>query len=508
MKTLSKFCLHVLTLILGIAATGLPAGAEPLRFHVTIDPAFHKSEYTGRVYVVISSDLEKEPRHSMGDWFNPPQIIARDITNNIPGEAIVLGDTPLAYPGALRDLKSGDYSIQAVARRSLDSARAGRGPGDLYSEPRVVTIDPKSSGPLILTLNRVVPSRGFTETDRLKLVEIRSTSLSEFSGREVNIRAGVVLPKGWKPDSQKRYPVLYMIPGFGGDHRMARFFVRSGVGQIFSNLLMVIPDPTCYRGHSVFADSQNNGPWGAALVHELIPEVERRFRGAQSGDHRYVMGVSSGGWSSLWMQVTYPDAFNGCWAHCPDSVDFRDFQQINLYDPGVNMYTDGQGNRRPLARRDGKVVLWYDDFVHLEDVLGPGGQIHSFEAVFSRRLGHGLPEPLFNRKTGEVFTQTAKSWRAFDIRLILERNWASLAPKLMGKLHVYGGESDMFYLEGSVRLLKESLAKLGSDADVKIIEGMGHGMYRESIQPMVKTIEDNFQQAFETQKRSGAASGD
>lgn len=488
-------CLLGRSLIAGLLVCARLISAEPLSFRVTLDPGFQREPYTGRIYVIVSENGAREPRRDINNWFSPPYVFARDVTKAEPGEGIVLSDDALAFPNPLPELRPGEYHIQAVARRSLDHPVAGNGPGDLYSEMRTIQLDPASAGPVELRLDRVVAARAFEETQRAKLVEIVSPSLSTFHGREYKIRAGVVLPVGWKDDAAARHPVLYMIPGFGGGHEMARG-IELGIGPTSpgAGIMIVVPDPRCHLGHSVFADSANNGPWGWALVHELIPEIERRFHGARFGQHRYVTGVSSGGWSALWLQITYPEEFNGCWSHTPDPVDFRDFQNINLYEPGANMYVDGAGHRRPLAREGEEPVLWYDDFVHAEDVAGPGGQIHSFEAVFGRRASLAGPALLFDRKTGAVYADVAKTWEKYDIRLVLERDWRTLGPKLAGKLHVYGGEFDTFYLEGAVRLLGESLAKLGSDAEVKIIPGMAHGLYYPAMTTMFETILANFKE--------------
>jgi S-formylglutathione hydrolase FrmB len=233
-------------------------------------------------------------------------------------------------------------------------------------------------------------------------------------------------------------------------------------------------DPGCHHGHHVFADSGNNGPCGKALVEELIPAIEARFRGIGKPGARFVTGHSSGGWSSLWLQVAYPDFFGGCWSTSPDPVDFRDFQQIDVYRPGENMFNDRDGNKRPIARSGGKVVAWYRPFSDMEVVMGHGGQLASFEAVFSGRGPDGQPKRLWDRKTGAIDPVVAKSWEKYDIRLVLERNWKTLGPKLAGKLHVYMGGSDNFYLEGATRLLKEALDRLGSDAKVEVIPGYDH----------------------------------
>ena len=184
------------------------------------------------------------------------------------------------------------------------------------------------------------------------------------------------------------------------------------------------------------------------------------------------------------MQVTYPETFGGVWSTAPDPVDFRDFQRINLYQPGVNMYVDEAGERRPLAIRRGQVALWYEDFDWMEHVLGPGGQLHSFEAVFSPRSEDGRPLRVWDRHTGVVDTAAARRWEPYDIRLVLERNWDELGPRLSGKLNVFMGSEDTFLLDGATRLLKESLARLGSDAVVEIHEGRDHGSL------MTRTLRD------------------
>lgn len=473
-----------------------PASGQPaaLRFRVSLDELLQATPYSGRVYVVVAGSQIDEPRTQISNWFRPPHIFARDLREHPVSQAIVVEQGCAAFPSPLAELPPAEYRVQAIARRSLDHPVPGEGPGDLFSEPVTIKLDPAQPTEVELKLTRVVEERPFEETDNVKLVEIKSSCLSRFHGREVKIRAAVVLPDGWAAESSTTYPVLYMVSGFGGSHAMARSIARSRIADSPGRkILFVVPDATCYHGHSVFADSENNGPWGEALIKELIPEVEKRFRGAGSGKHRYVTGVSSGGWSALWLQIAYPDEFNGCWSHCPDPVDFRNFQRINLYAEGSNLFVDEKGDRRPLARRGDNVVLWYDDFVKREEVLGPGGQIRSFGAVFGKKGPDGRPRSFFDPASGKVDTSVTRTWERYDIRLVLERNWPALESKLRGKLHVYAGEKDTFYLEGAASLLKESLARLGSDAEVVIVPGMAHGLYRDAVEPMYRTILTNFE---------------
>lgn len=491
--------LHALvtaTLAVLVASDAL---AQQSGFRLVLDEAVQTSPYSGRVYVALSRSADREPRLGMSSWFNPPPLFAQDVEGLAPGEATVLGAGALHHPTPLADLEPGTYWAQAVARRSLDSPRPGAGPGDLYSD--VVSFEVSDTeGPLLeLTLDQVVAEQPFQESARVKLFEIESELLSSFHGRPVRMRAGVVLPDGWAEDPERRYPIVYRIPGFGGTHfgatRRGQQVERSEEDDPARRCLQVVLDASCFRGHSVFCDSANNGPWGSALVEELVPALEETFRGPGDARFRFVTGGSSGGWASLWLQVAYPDAFGACYSHVPDPVDFRDFQRIDLYAEGENMYVDSKGERRPLARRRGEVSLWYQDFVARETVLGPGGQIHSFEACFSPRGADGEPLAVFDRESGEVDVEVAKAWEPYDIRLVLERNWDALRPKLGGKLHIYAGEVDTFYLEGATRLLKASLAELGSDAVCEIVPGMAHSSHGPGVAEMYRDLFERWEGA-------------
>jgi hypothetical protein len=285
----------------------------------------------------------------------------------------------------------------------------------------------------------------------------------------------VILPEGFdRVTADRKLPTLYIIPGFGGDHFMARRYVGDSRIAFAKDFIRVLLNPDCGTGHHVFADSATNGPRGTALVEEFIPYIERTYPAIADPRARLLNGHSSGGWSSLWLQVAYPEFFGGTWSTSPDPVDFRDFQRINLYAAGENMFRDRGGKRRPIARMGEIPFLFYDNFSRMDDVIGWGGQLGSFEAVFGPVDAAGKPRHLWDRKTGAIDPAVAKAWEGYDIRLVLERNWPVLAPKLKGKLHVITGGLDTFYLEGAVRLLKESLAKLGSDAAVEIIPTKDH----------------------------------
>jgi len=449
------------------------AHAAAPTFRVVLDPSVRSEAFTGRIYVLLSK--EGEPRNGPS-WFGTEPFVSLDVTDLSPGEPIELtpgGPGVLTYPRAWDDVHLRGYRAQAVARFNPYERDVGTGPGNGFG-PVVMLADELTT--INLQVNELVPSHEFHESSSVKLLRIRSQLLSDFHGRDVFLQAAVTLPPSYNTQPERRYPTIFEIPGFGGTHESALQRPQSTREPTTGvEFLHVMLDPSCPLGHHVFADSDNNGPVNRALREELIPAFDREFRSVAKPQARFLTGHSSGGWSSLWIQISAPDEFAGVWSTAPDPVDLSDFQQIDVYRSGENMYVDPQGRRRPLARMRGQTVLWYDDFAWMEHVNGHGGQLHSFEAVFSERGPDGTPALLWNRETGEIDPAVAETWKRYDIRRILEDNWPALGPKLAGKLHVFMGTSDTFYLDGATANLKRTLAELGSDAVVEMREGKDHG---------------------------------
>jgi hypothetical protein len=459
------------------AADDSPDAPRPqLVFQIDREALVPAGRVSGRAYVFLGrGDSLGEPRNGPS-WFSPEPFFAVDVENWAPGEPMRLGARALGFPGSIDQLKPGRYAVQAVIRLNPDTHRIGNGEGNAYGPVVHAELDPKRGGTIKLKVDKLVGPRSFPSTDRIKLVELDSPKLSAFHRRPIKHRAALILPERFdEVAANRKVPTLYIIPGFGGDHFMARMFAGGSRFAVGVDFLRVVLDPDCGTGHHVFADSATNGPRGTALVEEFIPYIEQTYPAQADPRARLLTGHSSGGWSSLWLQVAYPDFFGGTWSTSPDPVDFRDFQRINIYAPGENMFRDRAGERRPIARMGATPTLFYDNFSRMDEVIGWGGQLGSFEAVFSPADHAGRPRKLWDRKTGAIDPAVARAWEAYDIRLVLEKHWAALGPKLQGKLHVITGGMDTFYLEGAVALLKESLAKLGSDAVVEIIPKKDHG---------------------------------
>lgn len=466
------YCLvPAVIVVVAIVAPAPAAEPGPLRFQLTFDRAALDAPFTGRVYVTIRTNSAAPPTGL--NWFKPEPGLARDVKNWKPGEPITLDAKAIAFPAPLAELKPGKYYVCAVMDRDLGGISFLASPGNVYSKAAHFELDPRKTGAIELKLDQVYKEREFKETDTVKLVDIESPMLTKFHGKPMRMRAGVVLPPSFGKEPDRKYPVVYEITGFGGNH-FAAFgsAYRKATNVAGTEMIWVVLDGNCRLGHHVFADSANNGPVGTALVKELIPHIEKTYRGSGV---RFTTGHSSGGWSSLWLQVAYPDTFAGCWSTAPDPVDLRDFQLVDVYQKGVNIFTDDQGKPRPLGRMGGKPALFFKPFSDMEEYMGRGGQLASFEAVFSPRGEDGKPRQLWDRKTGEVNSEVAHAWEKYDISLVLKRNWKALGPKLAGKIHVYMGDEDTFYLDGATRLLKASLAELRSDAVVELFPKRNHG---------------------------------
>jgi hypothetical protein len=469
-----KSTLFIGFVVLGLCPPALEAKVLPPEIDLVAAEKCLTAPFAGRVFVIFSRTAIKEPPLRL-NWFNPEPFFAQDVTGLGPGKPWRFRPQ-VGLPRPWDELVPGKYHLQAVLDRDLGGQNPLSAAGNLFSKPVEIELSATDRAKVTLVLDQVIAERTFEEKERVKLVDIPSGLLSKFHGKPMRLRAGVLLPKSYFADASRRYPVIYEVTGFGGDHHhVHRADVRNATDVAGVEMIHITLDATCRLGHHTFADSENNGPVGQALIAELIPHIDKVLRTVASPGGRFVTGHSSGGWSSLWLQITYPDVFGGCWSTAPDSVDFRDFQRVNIYEKGVNLLFDDKGHQRPLARKAGKPVLFYKPFSDMEVVFGRGGQLFSFEAVFSPKGKDGKPRPLYDRKTGLVDAATAAVWQNYDINLILRRDWDKLKDKLAGKIHIYMGGEDTFYLDGATRLLQKTLKEVGSDAVVEIFEGKDHG---------------------------------
>lgn len=414
-----------------------------------------------------------EPRFGP-DWENPQPEYSIFVSGLDPSKPAVLSDAnTVGFPGKLSALPPGDYDAQAVIDRNLGGRSIGSSPGNLYSKVVSIHLGANSSELFSFVCDSVVQDKPFVDTDHVKEFKIQSHLLTDFYHRATFIKGAVVLPDAYLQNPNRKFPVLYEVPGFGGSSDDLSGYNRATDSMTTKGgtpFVYVMLDPNVPTGHCVFADSANNGPWGQALTAEFIPALEKKFRAIGKPGARFVKGHSSGGWSSLWLQIAYPDFFGGVWSTAPDPVDFHQFQLVDIYNPGANMFNDEQGQPIPLARDGGKPIIFTKPFSDMERPIR-GEQLGSFEAVFSPADSNGQPKMLWNRDSGVVDQVVAKEWQKYDIDRKLRAEWPTIGPKLKGKIHVFCGDVDTFYLDGAVKLLKAEMTELGSDAEVQLVPG-------------------------------------
>jgi hypothetical protein len=482
-------------LVLAVVAGGdMAKGQTPgvgLRFEVTVGPDLAPRPRAGRLFVVLGNRPRPEPRRILGQVVEgSPPAVARDVDRLDPEHPAVLDASCSSFPiEDLGRLPAGHYHVQAVLASNADSRRLDA-PGNLYGDPVDLDLDPRRDRTIRLELtHQVPPERLPADTDRVKYLKLPSKVLSEFHGRPMFVRAGVILPRGFDREPGRRYPLRVHIGGYGTPYTTvgpmmgrASAFRAAWDADAAPRFVLLHLDGDGPLGDPYQVDSANHGPYGRALMEELIPEVERQFGCGGDGRSRVLDGGSTGGWVALALQVFYPDAFAGAWGFCPDPVDFRSFQKVNIYDD-ENAYTAPDGGERPSARkRDGTVMFTMRRECAMENLLGAGdsytrsgGQWGAWNATFSPRGVDGQPVPLWDPKSGAIDRGVAEHWKQYDLRLILERDGRALAPKLAGKLRIWVGEADTYYLNEAVHHLDQSLKEVDSPLAVSLIFGPGEG---------------------------------
>ncbi len=489
--------------------------SAPLLFEISFTRAMSSEAEDGRVILIFAADSTREPRFQVTAGINASQVFGVDVEALQPGESAIIGDQAFGFPYvSLADVPPGNYWVQAVLHKyetfhlsngktvklPMDRGEGqhwNRAPGNLYSTPQWIRIDPSSPTPIRITLDQIIrPIEAPSDTKYVRHVKIRSDLLSEFWGRDMHLGAHVLVPEGFDEHLEAQYPLMvfhgHFPADFGGFRTelpdlsepcvySARFhvdcynhtqqkeaydFYQTWISDDFPRFLAIeIQHANPYYDDSYAVNSANLGPYGDAITYELIPHIEEQFRGIGEGWARFLYGGSTGGWEALAVQIFYPDEYNGTFAACPDPIDFRAYTLVNIYEDNNAYWIEGPFKRleRPGHRNWlGEVDLTLREYNHLELVLGTNGrsgdQWDIWQAVYSPMGGDGYPAPIWDKLTGEINREVAEHWREnYDLTYILRRDWKTLGPKLEGKLHIYVGDMDNYYLNNAVYLTEDFL---------------------------------------------------
>jgi enterochelin esterase-like enzyme len=466
--------------------------AQPARAFFRVQaPSSIAGPISGRLLIFLKAgsgdnEVNISEFHPSDTW-----VAAKEVRDLVPGASVEVNADEIAYPKPFSSLPPGIYEAQAVLDVNHNYNYRERSRDDWVS-PVVMLAGwkPGTGTEPVMTLERriVEDSQHAAAMEKLKaatsdvaqLEEFDSPLLSHFWGRPVKIKAWVILPPSYAFQAAETFPTAYWTHGFGGDIDDAlviglRLYERMKAGKM-PPMIWVMLDESIPQGTHEFADSVNNGPWGAALTTEFIPHLEQKYRMDAKPGGRLLNGHSSGGWATLQLQVNYPKVFGGTWSTSPDPSDFHDFTNVNLYAANANMYRRADGSAIPIIRDGGRVIANMEQLAKLEEVLGPyGGQFASFDWVFSPKGENGAPESMFDRATGQVDPNVIAYWRDhYDLSRVVELRWADRGADLKGRIHLLVGTADTFYLDGSARKFEAVLKRLGANAHFTFVPERTH----------------------------------
>ncbi len=476
------------------------SGGSQLEFTVRYSEEAHEGPLTGRVYVMLAQSDQREPRFQVRRARGIP-FWGQNVSGLNPGEAGFVDENSFGFPlQSIRDIPPGEYYVQGFINVYTQFERTDghtvwlhndqwegqnwlRSPGNMYSDVQKIQVDPSQPQTIEITCNHVIPPIEVEpDTNWIKRVKFQSKLLSDFWGQPMYIGATILLPKGYKENPDEYYPVNYIQGHFSlrapygfreekpdsEDRRGRRgreFFEYWTSDECPRMLAVTFQHPCPYYDDSHAMNSPNLGPYGDAIMQELIPHIEENFRIIRKPYARVLSGGSTGGWISFALQVFHPDFFGGTFSLCPDALDFQAQHLVNIYSHKNAYYNDYDWLRveRPVLRgTDGQVREMMKDENHYELAVGnncrSGGQWEIYMACYGPVGGDGYPEEVWDKLTGEIDPDVARYWKEhFDLRYYLEQNWAEIGPKLEGKLHIYVGDMDSYYLNNAVVFMEKFL---------------------------------------------------
>ena len=506
---------RIMSILLSFVVAVVPLSAGKLKFVINYPSEQDGNILEGRVLLMLAKSDESEPRFQITYQNHTGLIYGVDALGKKPKGGVIIDGTVFGYPiESLDNIPAGEYWVQGLlhtyetfnlktghtVKLPMDNGEGqkwNRSPGNLYSTPKKIFLDPDKKKYVKITLDQVIPPIEPPEdTKYIKHIQMQSKLLTEFWGRPMYLGAHVLLPEGFDEHPEAKYPLMifhgHYPHDFGGFRTeppdpdlepkySARFdwegynktvqeydyqFYKEWTGPDFPRVLVIkIQHQNPYYDDSYAVNSANIGPYGDAITYELIPYIEEKFRGIGEGWARFLYGGSTGGWEALAAQTFYPDEYNGCFAACPDPIDFRAYCLVNIYED-ENAYFKGGPFKKvetPAHRNYlGEVNATMKQMNHVELAIGTnsrsGDQWDIWQAVYSPMASDGYPKPIWDKKSGKIDKEVADYWKEnYDLRYVLERDWGKIGPKLKGKIHVYCGDMDNYYLNNAVYLMEEFL---------------------------------------------------
>jgi len=445
----------------------------------------------GRLFLHFSDSDRRQPRYQSGTSLGS-FVFAKNLVASTQNPVLIVGPDPAMTTTASWDFSSiplGTYYVQAVWDQNEDESIANS-PGNIYSNVVELKANGQTNQVVSLTLTTLIEDRSVIDHPLVKEFMLESALLSDFWNKPMKVKASILLPSGYEDNPNKKYPVRYNVAGYGGRYtRINRMvqnqeFIDWWTSDDAPQIITVFLDGEGPYGDSYQLDSENSGPYGESLIAELIPQIEQEFRIIGTTETRFVDGCSTGGWVSLALQLIYPDSFGGCYSYSPDPVSFYRMQLINMYEDET-AFINRSGLERP-SRRDiyGEPSFTIKQEVYSENTQGysdtyvtSGNQWGAWNALYSPKGADGLPVAAFDPLTGKIDTTAVEHWKKYDLLMHVQDNWETLGPKLQGKIYVWNGDMDNYYLNNAMRdfdTYMKSTENPSSDAVIEFDAMEGH----------------------------------
>lgn len=480
-----------------------------LNLKIKVDKAIKQNfKSNGRLFVYLSKSNEFEPRFS--SIYTSGEIFAKNIEDwsNKKGLAITPDDKWLSTADwDFKNIPKGNYFIQVVWNQN-DNPKPNT-PGNFYSKPFNVNLESKQE--IRISISESVSGPTLVKHKLVNYFSLQSLLLTNWWNRPITLKAAVLLPSGYDDNPDKKYPVRYNIGGYGERYTRVNDLVKD---TQFMNwwtsgeapqIITIFLDGHGPLGDPYQVNSKNNGPYGDALINELIPALENKFNINKSSEARFLDGCSSGGWVSLALQLFYPEYFNGSFSYSPDPLDFRNMQLVNIYEDDNVFYNKTNYLRPSMRDTNGNPQFSIKEEINNENVQGisntyvtSGEQWGGWHAIFSPKGDNGLPKPLFDSKTGKIDHNVSEQWRKYDLLAYTVANWNELGPKIQSKIFIQTGDMDEFYLNNAVRSYHRFLSQTQSPkSDAKIVFSptkghcweYSHKTVLEQVEERLKEIE-------------------
>lgn len=308
----------------------------------------------------------------------------------------------------------------------------------------------------ILVLTSEALSAGKIVTDTIKSDALKGNKLGDPNTRNMLI----YLPPDYD-SSDKRYPAIYLLHGFGGNERS---FVGAVGEQIaillidsmiesgrFKEVIIVMPDGSNKYGGSYYLNSELTGNYEDYIANEIINYIDSKYRTIRDRDGRAIAGASMGGYGSITLAMKHPEIFSVVACLSPPL-------SFDLIASAVIPEVIKENPNGMTGPRSGKQ---YSDYIYaLSAALSPNLDNPPFFV--------DLP---FEYPGGKIIEPVKQRWLKSDPLTMLSECESSL--KAMKGIYIDIGDKDLLGFNDAADAFHQKLLDMGIEHEYNVFQG-GH----------------------------------